>query len=50
MRALAALLALFFLLPISAQADELRPGYLELTEQKPGSWQLSWKQPFATAP
>lgn len=28
-----------------AQADELRPGYLELTERRPGAWDLLWKAP-----
>jgi hydrogenase/urease accessory protein HupE len=41
-------LALFLAAP--AQADELRPGYLELNETAPGQWALGWKQPFAIAP
>ncbi len=50
MRALAALLICLLMLPASVQADELRPGYLELTEETAGEWRLSWKQPFATPP
>lgn len=33
-------LALF---PASARADELRPAYIEMTEQAPGQWSLLWK-------
>jgi len=33
-------LALF---PASARADELRPAYVEMTEQSPGQWSLLWK-------
>ncbi len=29
--------------PNSARADELRPAYIELTEQAPGQWSLLWK-------
>lgn len=36
-------LALFAALP--AQADELRPGYLELTQQDAQHWKLIWKAP-----
>lgn len=36
-------LALFAALP--AQADELRPGYLELTQQDAQHWKLVWKAP-----
>ena len=50
MRALAAFLAMVLMFPALAQADELRPGYLELTEQRAGTWQLSWKQPLTKAP
>ncbi|MXO91698.1 HupE/UreJ family protein [Pontixanthobacter aquaemixtae] len=46
----AALAAAWALLPATAQADELRPGYLELTEQSQGVWQLSWKQTFTKPP
>ncbi len=38
------------LLTAPTQADELRPGYLELTEAAPGEWTVGWKQPFALAP
>lgn len=48
MKWLAALIAL--LLAASAQADELRPGYLEFNETANGQWSLGWKQPFAIAP
>lgn len=34
------LLALF---PTDARADELRPAYIEMTEQAPGQWSLLWK-------
>ncbi len=33
-------LALF---PNSARADELRPAYVEMTEQAPGQWSILWK-------
>lgn len=29
--------------PSSARADELRPAYIEMTEQAPGQWSLLWK-------
>lgn len=29
-----------------AHADDLRPGYLELTEQTPGIWSITWKAPI----
>lgn len=29
--------------PTSARADELRPAYIEMTEQSPGLWSLLWK-------
>lgn len=29
--------------PSTAQADELRPAYVELTERAPGQWSLLWK-------
>jgi hydrogenase/urease accessory protein HupE len=29
--------------PTSARADELRPAYVEMTEQSPGQWSLLWK-------
>ncbi len=31
------------LCPTSARADELRPAYIEMTEQAPGQWSLLWK-------
>lgn len=34
----------------AARADELRPGFLELTETAPGEWALAWKQPYAIPP
>ena len=33
----------FVLFPASAQADELRPAYIEMTEESPGHWSLLWK-------
>ncbi|PLK27842.1 hypothetical protein C0V78_06840 [Novosphingobium sp. TH158] len=38
--------ALAALVALPARADELRPGYLEFTEQAPGSWRLVWKAPM----
>lgn len=49
MRWIAALL-LAILVPMSAQADELRPGYLELTETRSGIWSIGWKLPYTTPP
>ena len=43
MRLLAAVLAL--LLTQTAQADELRPGYVELTQKDARTWRLLWKAP-----
>jgi len=42
MRILVVFLALFAL-ATPAWADELRPAYVELTEQKAGEWKLLWK-------
>ncbi len=42
--------ALWMLIPTAAQADELRPGYLELRQENAQDWQVVWKQPFAAAP
>ncbi|MCZ8322328.1 MAG: HupE/UreJ family protein [Novosphingobium sp.] len=39
-----ALVLLAFALP--ARADELRPGYLELSQQTPSEWKLVWKAPI----
>jgi hydrogenase/urease accessory protein HupE len=39
-----ALLLMAFALP--AQADELRPGYMELTQQSQAEWKLVWKAPI----
>lgn len=51
MRALlAAILALMALAAAPARADELRPGYLEMTETAPGHWRLAWKEPFTAPP
>lgn len=47
---IAGLCACLTLFPAGAQADELRPGYLELAEQGEGKWQLAWKQPVTKAP
>lgn len=38
------------LMVASAQADELRPGYLELTETRVGQWSVGWKLPYTTPP
>lgn len=45
-----ALLAVLLAAVSPARADELRPGYLELTETAPGEWAVAWKQPYAVAP
>jgi hydrogenase/urease accessory protein HupE len=42
-RLLAALMLALFALP--AQADELRPGYLELTQRDAQHWKVVWKAP-----
>lgn len=42
---IAALLALLAL-AAPARADELRPGYLELTERSAGEWRVLWKAPI----
>ena len=44
MRLLAALMLALFALP--AQADELRPGYLELTQRDAQHWKVVWKAPI----
>jgi hydrogenase/urease accessory protein HupE len=45
-RLLRIVLALFAaLLALPAQADELRPGYLEFTQQDAQHWKLVWKAP-----
>ena len=43
-RLIAALLVLLAAIP--ARADDLRPGYLEWTENAPGRWQVVWKAPL----
>ena len=40
------LLLIGLLLATPLHADELRPGYLELTEKTPGTWTLVWKAPM----
>ncbi len=47
MRRLCLLAAL--LLAVPAAADELRPFYLDMQEQRPGEWQILWKWPLADA-
>lgn len=42
-RRLLAVVAMLWMLP--AQADELRPGYLELTQQDAQHWSMVWKAP-----
>ena len=44
LRAALALIWCVFALP--AHADELRPGYLELTQRDPRHWQVVWKAPL----
>ena len=46
MRLLAALLAALLVFAAPARADDLRPGYLEWTEQAPGQWRVTWKAPL----
>lgn len=46
MRLLTALLCALFLFAPPARADDLRPGYLEWTEQAPGQWRVTWKAPL----
>lgn len=43
---LIAMLLLLAGLATPARADELRPGYLELTQQNPGRWHMVWKAPI----
>ena len=51
MRLLASLLSLMLLyLPATARADELRPGYLEMSEQRAGDWRIAWKLPLSQPP
>ncbi len=50
MKLLIAVLATMLLSPSAAWADELRPGYLELTEQQAGQWHVGWKLPLAAPP
>lgn len=38
-------LLLLLLFAVPAQADELRPGYLELTQRSASDWTLVWKAP-----
>jgi hydrogenase/urease accessory protein HupE len=33
---------------VTAQADELRPGFVELRQRDASHWSLSWKQPLVT--
>jgi hydrogenase/urease accessory protein HupE len=39
-------LATLILIAQPARADELRPGYLEFTQQSVGNWSLVWKAPM----
>lgn len=43
-RLLLALLAM--MVPMAAQADELRPGYIEFTQRDAQNWRLIWKAPM----
>lgn len=45
-RALLLLLAMALLGASPARADELRPGYLELTQQDASHWKMVWKAPI----
>lgn len=51
-RATVLLVALFAVLALSSagRADELRPGYMALSENDPGEWRLVWKLPVASLP
>ncbi|MEQ1542118.1 MAG: HupE/UreJ family protein [Novosphingobium sp.] len=44
-RSLATFLLAMLCLSTSARADELRPGYLELTQKDAAHWQMIWKAP-----
>ncbi len=44
LRLVLALLLMAFTVPV--HADELRPGYIELTQQTPAEWKLVWKAPL----
>lgn len=46
MRLIWPLLALLCLLSAPARADELRPGYLEFTQETEHDWSLMWKAPM----
>lgn len=46
LRGLWALLALIFFFAAPVHADELRPGYLELTQKSPTLWHMVWKAPI----
>jgi hydrogenase/urease accessory protein HupE len=46
LRRLLALLALILCVAAPAHADELRPGYLELTQKSPALWHMVWKAPI----
>lgn len=46
LRAACMALAALLYLPTAAQADELRPGYLELTQRDASHWQVLWKAPI----
>jgi hydrogenase/urease accessory protein HupE len=45
-RAIAGLLLLILVLSAPARADELRPGYLELTQKSASHWSMVWKAPI----
>lgn len=46
LRAVLLVLALMLLGSMPARADELRPGYLELTQQDAQHWKMVWKAPI----
>ncbi len=43
---LLALLIMLLTITATARADELRPGYLELTQLSPSDWRMVWKAPI----
>lgn len=51
-RAAVLLIALFAVLALSSasRADDLRPGYMELTGSDPAQWRIVWKPPVASFP
>ncbi|WP_232843132.1 HupE/UreJ family protein [Allopontixanthobacter confluentis] len=50
MKWLIALLAGIVFMPGAAWGDELRPGYLELTQHSAQEWRIAWKLPLSAPP